>query len=80
MTFNQLNAIAAADGLELNYGGGYFFWWGTTEAMKLKTAGLYTTSVEVQRFLDLTAAQWLESLASIKKQISAGEEKEDTNL
>ena len=70
MTLEQLNLIAAADGLELNQGEECFWWWGRTEAMKDKIASLYSSSVEVRDFQDFTADQWLESLAAIKKEIS----------
>ncbi len=72
-----LNNIAKKDDLELINGKGYFYWWGLSEEMQLKCAGLYTTSVYVNRFADLPFDRWLDELKEIKEKIKNAETDEN---
>lgn len=71
------NKIAKLDNLELVKGEGYFYWWGLTDEMSSKLAGLFTTSVHVYKFSDLPQERWLWELEIIKGKLGREDEYQD---
>lgn len=68
-TFNKL--YASKHNLELIKGEGYFYWWATTEEMRLELASLREVGVYVYRFSHLSDERWIEELKMILDKIKS---------